>query len=67
MLTLILSETAQQRSSSVVSNRSIALITDKFSVALLTKLAILNNANVALVDAVHYSQKLEENYFEVRA
>ncbi|KAH3905130.1 hypothetical protein HBH56_224320 [Parastagonospora nodorum] len=46
---------AKQRSSSVVFNRSIALITDKFSVALLTKLAILNNANVALVDAMHYS------------
>ncbi|KAH6033001.1 hypothetical protein HBI83_015830 [Parastagonospora nodorum] len=47
---------------------STALITNKFSVALLTKLAILNNANVALVDAVHYSvQKLEENYFKVRA
>ncbi|KAH5089162.1 hypothetical protein HBH72_233560 [Parastagonospora nodorum] len=44
-----------RRSSSVVSNRSTALITDKFSVALLTKPAILNNANVALVDAVHYS------------
>ncbi|KAH4072264.1 hypothetical protein HBH50_056970 [Parastagonospora nodorum] len=43
------------KSSSVVSNRSTALITDKFSVALLTELAILNNANVALVDAVHYS------------
>ncbi|KAH4286493.1 hypothetical protein HBI01_238650 [Parastagonospora nodorum] len=42
-------------SSSIMSNRSIALITDKFSVALLTKLAILNNANVTLVDAVHYS------------
>ncbi|KAH5363676.1 hypothetical protein HBI48_082700 [Parastagonospora nodorum] len=28
------------------------LITDKFSVALLTKPAILNNANIALVDAV---------------
>ncbi|KAH6073128.1 hypothetical protein HBI65_246010 [Parastagonospora nodorum] len=58
-------------------------ITDKFSVASLTKPAILNNANVALVDAVHHSvvkqfpifrlmtkesqQKLEENYFEVRA
>ncbi|KAH5497275.1 hypothetical protein HBI52_191130 [Parastagonospora nodorum] len=54
-LTLILSETAQRQSSFVVSNRSIASITDKFSVALLTKLAILNNANVALVDAVHYS------------
>ncbi|KAH5430760.1 hypothetical protein HBI46_013830 [Parastagonospora nodorum] len=54
-LTLILSETAQRRSSSVVSNRSTALITDKFSVASLTKPAILNNANVALVDAVHYS------------
>ncbi|KAH6535648.1 hypothetical protein HBI07_139400 [Parastagonospora nodorum] len=67
-LTLTLSKTAQRRSSSVVSNRSTALITDKFSVALLTKPAILNNANVALVDAVHYSvQKLEENYFEVRA
>ncbi|KAH5491818.1 hypothetical protein HBI52_214250 [Parastagonospora nodorum] len=53
---------------SIVSNRSIALITNKFSVASLTKLAILNNANVALVDAVHYSiQKLEKNYFEVRA
>ncbi|KAH4077079.1 hypothetical protein HBH46_245620 [Parastagonospora nodorum] len=45
MLTLILSKTAQ----------SIALITNKFSVALLTKLAILNNANIALVDAVYYS------------
>ncbi|KAH5614284.1 hypothetical protein HBI26_000080 [Parastagonospora nodorum] len=67
-LTLTLSETAQRRSSSVVSNRSTALITDKFGVALLTELAILNDANVALVDAVHYSvQKLEENYFEVRA
>ncbi|KAH5404047.1 hypothetical protein HBI46_212450 [Parastagonospora nodorum] len=55
MLTLILSKTAQQQSSSIISNRSIALITNKFSVALLTKLAILNNANVALVDAVHYS------------
>ncbi|KAH6532679.1 hypothetical protein HBI81_090290 [Parastagonospora nodorum] len=55
MLTLILSEMAQRRSSSVVSNRSIALITNKFGVASLTKLAILNNANVALVDAVHYS------------
>ncbi|KAH4692111.1 hypothetical protein HBH67_233730 [Parastagonospora nodorum] len=55
MLTLTLSETAQRQSSSVVSNRSIALITNKFSVALLTKPAILNNANVALVDAVHYS------------
>ncbi|KAH4111597.1 hypothetical protein HBH47_242730 [Parastagonospora nodorum] len=81
MLTLTLSETAQRRSSSVVSNRSTALITDKFSVASLTKPAILNNANVALVDAVHHSvvkqfpmfrlmtkesqQKLEENYFEV--
>ncbi|KAH5709572.1 hypothetical protein HBI18_230800 [Parastagonospora nodorum] len=54
-LTLILSKTAQRQSSSIVSNRSTALITDKFSVALLTKLAILNNANVALVDAVHYS------------
>ncbi|KAH5576201.1 hypothetical protein HBI25_000320 [Parastagonospora nodorum] len=50
-LTLTLSKTF----SFVVSNRSIALITNKFSVALLTKLAILNNANVALVDAVHYS------------
>ncbi|KAH5551626.1 hypothetical protein HBI27_000130 [Parastagonospora nodorum] len=67
-LTLILSKIAQQRSSSIMSNRSIALITDKFSVALLTKPAILNNANVTLVDAVHYSiQKLEENYFKVRA
>ncbi|KAH5291305.1 hypothetical protein HBI12_242080 [Parastagonospora nodorum] len=55
MLMLILFKTAQRRSLSVVSNRSTALITDKFSVALLTKLAILNNANVALVDAVHYS------------
>ncbi|KAH5617676.1 hypothetical protein HBI22_250070 [Parastagonospora nodorum] len=80
-LTLTLSETAQRRSLSVVSNRSIALITDKFSVASLTEPAILNDANVALVDAVHYSvvkqfsmfrlmtkesqQKLEENYFEV--
>ncbi|KAH4045930.1 hypothetical protein HBH49_190900 [Parastagonospora nodorum] len=54
-LTLILSKTAQQQSLSIVSNRSIALITNKFGVALLTKLAILNNANVALVDAVHYS------------
>ncbi|KAH4044323.1 hypothetical protein HBH49_217700 [Parastagonospora nodorum] len=54
-LTLILSETAQRQSSSVVSNRSTALITDKFGVASLTELAILNNANVALVDAVHYS------------
>ncbi|KAH5407930.1 hypothetical protein HBI46_182230 [Parastagonospora nodorum] len=52
MLTLILSKTAQRQSLSVVSNRSIALITNKFSVALLTKPAILNNANVALVDAV---------------
>ncbi|KAH3958605.1 hypothetical protein HBH52_249980 [Parastagonospora nodorum] len=65
-LTLILSETAQQQSLSIVSNRSTALITNKFSVASLTKLAILNNANVALVDAMHYSiQKLEENYFKV--
>ncbi|KAH4054504.1 hypothetical protein HBH50_249150 [Parastagonospora nodorum] len=55
MLTLILSKTAQRQSSSIVSNRSTALITNKFSVALLTKLAILNNANVTLVDAVHYS------------
>ncbi|KAH3938483.1 hypothetical protein HBH53_255450 [Parastagonospora nodorum] len=55
MLTLILSETAQRRSSSVVFNRSTASITDKFGVASLTKPAILNNANVALVDAVHYS------------
>ncbi|KAH4169572.1 hypothetical protein HBH43_107630 [Parastagonospora nodorum] len=78
-----LSKTAQQQSSSVVSNRSTASITDKFSIASLTKPAILNNANVALVDAVHHSvvkqfpmfrlitkesqQKLEENYFEVRA
>ncbi|KAH6112932.1 hypothetical protein HBI69_134570 [Parastagonospora nodorum] len=81
MLTLILSKTAQRRSSSVVSNRSTASITDKFGVALLTEPAILNDANVALVDAMHYSvvkqfsmfrlmtkesqQKLEENYFEV--
>ncbi|KAH5748984.1 hypothetical protein HBI88_249660 [Parastagonospora nodorum] len=80
-LTLILSETAQQQSSSVVFNRSTASITDKFGVTSLTKPAILNNANVALVDAVHYSvvkqfpmfrlmtkesqQKLEENYFKV--
>ncbi|KAH5340184.1 hypothetical protein HBI33_247010 [Parastagonospora nodorum] len=65
-LMLTLSETAQRRSSSVVSNRSIASITDKFGVALLTEPAILNDANVALVDAVHHSvQKLEENYFEV--
>ncbi|KAH5720807.1 hypothetical protein HBI18_155310 [Parastagonospora nodorum] len=63
-----LSKTAQQRSSSVVSNRSTASITDKFGVASLTKLAILNDANIALVDAVHHSvQKLEENYFKVRA
>ncbi|KAH5464364.1 hypothetical protein HBI22_247680 [Parastagonospora nodorum] len=54
-LTLILSKTAQRRSSSVVSNRSIASITNKFGVALLTEPAILNNANVALVDAVHHS------------
>ncbi|KAH5683858.1 hypothetical protein HBI21_021580 [Parastagonospora nodorum] len=76
-----LSKTAQRQSSSVVSNRSTALITNKFSVASLTKPAILNNANIALVDAVHHSvvkqfsifrlmtkesqQKLEENYFEV--
>ncbi|KAH4105175.1 hypothetical protein HBH46_088690 [Parastagonospora nodorum] len=79
-LTPTLSETAQRRSSSVVSNRSTALITDKFGVASLTEPAILNDANVALVDAVHYSvvkqfsmfrlmtkesqQKLEENYFK---
>ncbi|KAH5341450.1 hypothetical protein HBI49_237970 [Parastagonospora nodorum] len=79
--TLILSKTAQQQSSSVVSNRSTALITNKFSVASLTKPAILNDANIALVDAVHHSvvkqfpifrlitkesqQKLEENYFKV--
>ncbi|KAH6090916.1 hypothetical protein HBI65_162220 [Parastagonospora nodorum] len=78
-----LSETAQRRSSSVVSNRSTASITDKFGVASLTKPAILNDANVALVDAVHHSvvkqfpmfrlmtkesqQKLEENYFEYQA
>ncbi|KAH5342043.1 hypothetical protein HBI49_234640 [Parastagonospora nodorum] len=55
MLTLILSKTAQRQSSSVVSNKSTALITNKFSVALLTKPAILNNANITLVDAVHYS------------
>ncbi|KAH6503265.1 hypothetical protein HBI55_022860 [Parastagonospora nodorum] len=66
-LTPILSKTAQQQSSSVVSNRSTASITNKFGVASLTKPAILNDANVALVDAVHYSQKLEENYFKVRA
>ncbi|KAH4983387.1 hypothetical protein HBI76_153530 [Parastagonospora nodorum] len=54
-LTLILSKTAQRRSLSVVSNRSTALITDKFGVALLTEPAILNDANVALVDAMHYS------------
>ncbi|KAH6078941.1 hypothetical protein HBI65_220970 [Parastagonospora nodorum] len=54
-LTLTLSETAQRRSLSVVSNRSIASITDKFGVASLTELAILNDANVALVDAVHHS------------
>ncbi|KAH4992720.1 hypothetical protein HBI76_048130 [Parastagonospora nodorum] len=54
-LTPTLSKTAQQRSSSVVSNRSTALITNKFSVALLTKPAILNNANIALVDAMHHS------------
>ncbi|KAH6304746.1 hypothetical protein HBI39_114620 [Parastagonospora nodorum] len=81
--TLTLSETAQQRSSSVVSNRSTASITNKFSVASLTEPAILNDANIALVDAVHHSvikqfpmfrlmtkesqQKLEENYFKVRA
>ncbi|KAH3945001.1 hypothetical protein HBH53_147110 [Parastagonospora nodorum] len=80
-LTLTLSETAQRRSSSVMSNRSTASITNKFGVASLTEPAILNDANVALVDAVHYSvvkqfpmfrlmtkesqQKLEENYFEV--
>ncbi|KAH5479203.1 hypothetical protein HBI22_053160 [Parastagonospora nodorum] len=51
-LTLTLSKMAQRRSSSVVSNRSTALITDKFSVASLTEPAILNDANVALVDAV---------------
>ncbi|KAH5018256.1 hypothetical protein HBI75_175900 [Parastagonospora nodorum] len=50
-------------SSSIISNRSTALITNKFSVALLTKPAILNNANITLVDA----QKLEKNYFKVRA
>ncbi|KAH5236964.1 hypothetical protein HBI71_245410 [Parastagonospora nodorum] len=54
-LTLTLSKTAQQQSSSIVFNRSTASITNKFSVALLTKLAILNDANVALVDAVHHS------------
>ncbi|KAH6421970.1 hypothetical protein HBI59_228490 [Parastagonospora nodorum] len=80
-LTPTLSKTAQRRSSSVVSNRSTASITDKFSIASLTKPAILNDANVALVDAVHHSvvkqfpmfrlmtkesqQKLEENYFKV--
>ncbi|KAH6522037.1 hypothetical protein HBI07_219340 [Parastagonospora nodorum] len=67
-LTLTLSKTAQRQSSSVVSNRSTASITDKFSVASLTKPAILNDANVALVDAIYHSvQKLEENYFKVRA
>ncbi|KAH5821543.1 hypothetical protein HBI94_096620 [Parastagonospora nodorum] len=54
-LTPTLSETAQRWSSSVVFNRSTASITDKFGVASLTKPAILNDANVALVDAVHYS------------
>ncbi|KAH5483869.1 hypothetical protein HBI31_171450 [Parastagonospora nodorum] len=54
-LTPILSKIAQRQSLSVVSNRSTALITDKFSVALLTEPAILNNANIALVDAMHYS------------
>ncbi|KAH4153780.1 hypothetical protein HBH43_224000 [Parastagonospora nodorum] len=54
-LTLTLSKTAQRRSLSVVSNRSTALITDKFGVASLTKPAILNDANIALVDAVHHS------------
>ncbi|KAH6536379.1 hypothetical protein HBI81_067350 [Parastagonospora nodorum] len=54
-LTLTLSETAQRRSSSVVSNRSTASITDKFGVASLTEPAILNDANVALVDAMHHS------------
>ncbi|KAH5623441.1 hypothetical protein HBI22_177490 [Parastagonospora nodorum] len=54
-LTLTLSKTAQRRSLSIMSNRSIALITNKFGVALLTKPAILNDANVALVDAVYYS------------
>ncbi|KAH6150252.1 hypothetical protein HBI68_178750 [Parastagonospora nodorum] len=43
------------KSLSIVSNKSIALITNKFSVALLTKLAILNNANITLVDAMHHS------------
>ncbi|KAH4798302.1 hypothetical protein HBH61_247000 [Parastagonospora nodorum] len=82
-LTPTLSKTAQRQSSSVVSNRSTASITNKFSVASLTKPAILNNANIALVDAVHHSvikqfpmfrlitkesqQKLEENYFKIRA
>ncbi|KAH6446749.1 hypothetical protein HBI59_091030 [Parastagonospora nodorum] len=55
MLMLTLSETAQRQSLSVVSNRSTASITDKFGVASLTEPAILNNANVALVDAVHHS------------
>ncbi|KAH6128113.1 hypothetical protein HBI64_128060 [Parastagonospora nodorum] len=54
-LTLTLSETAQRQSSSVVSNRSTASITDKFGVASLTEPAILNDANIALVDAVHHS------------
>ncbi|KAH6095401.1 hypothetical protein HBI65_112800 [Parastagonospora nodorum] len=53
--TLTLSKTAQRRSSSVVSNRSTASITNKFGVASLTKPAILNDANIALVDAVHHS------------
>ncbi|KAH4926101.1 hypothetical protein HBI79_145800 [Parastagonospora nodorum] len=82
-LTPTLSETAQQQSLSVMSNRSTASITNKFSVALLTKPAILNDANVALVDAMHHSvvkqfpmfrlitkesqQKLEENYFKYQA
>ncbi|KAH5247520.1 hypothetical protein HBI71_174020 [Parastagonospora nodorum] len=48
-LTLILSKTAQRRSLSIMSNRSTALITNKFSVTLLTKLAILNDANIALI------------------
>ncbi|KAH5287286.1 hypothetical protein HBI70_017530 [Parastagonospora nodorum] len=80
-LMLTLSKTAQRQSSSIISNRSTALITNKFSVALLTKPAILNNANIALVDAMHHSiikqfsifrlitkksqQKLEKNYFKV--
>ncbi|KAH6400899.1 hypothetical protein HBI60_077770 [Parastagonospora nodorum] len=56
----------ENSSNTLTLTLSTALITDKFSVALLTKLAILNNANIALVDAKS-QQKLEKNYFEVRA